>query len=297
MLFFRSSILAALFCLTLSGIVNAQDAAPTPDVTPPVWVPELVGKLAGSQAGFQNWAEGGVNTLAFTVGIDGKVERAGSTWQQKITGKLSFGLVKQDTLNFRKAEDLIRLTSTFNYVGDGFFDKLHPTIAFQARSQFAAGFNFEKNPFEDGRRPPVKVSDFLSPGTFTQSVGMTYQSRPWISQRFGLGAKQTVVLIENLRSLYRMDQDESVRFEIGLEAFTDFDKEIFKNVFLKSTLGLFAAFNQPESPDLLWENVLNMKVNSWLQVNLEWSALYDTDMNSRVQLKEVFSVGISYHII
>ena len=70
-----------------------------------------------------------------------------------------------------------------------------------ARTQFTAGFNFEKNPLGDVRTPPVKVSDFMSPGTFTQSIGMTYQAKPWISQRVGIGGKETVVMIEKLRPL------------------------------------------------------------------------------------------------
>ena len=60
---------------------------------------------------------------------------------------------------------------------------------------------------------------------------MTYQAKPWISQRVGIGGKETVVMIEKLRPLYKMSPDKSIRLEVGLEAFTDFDKEIFKNVF------------------------------------------------------------------
>lgn len=279
------------------GFNQPSSAQTAPDSTKGLWKSEAIGRLAGSQVGFQNWAEGGVNTLAISLGIDGSSEVDRGGWQQKFAAKLGFGLVKQDTLQFRKAEDLIRLSATFNYNGAGFLDKLHPTAAIQARTQFASGFNFEKNPFGDGRRPPVKVSAFLAPATITQSIGMTYQARPWISQRFGIAGKETIVTIEELRPLYNVDADKSVRYELGLEAFTDFNKEVFKNVLVKSTLGLFAAFNTPESPDLIWENVVNMKVNSWLQVNFEWSVLFDKDVSDQAQLKEVLSVGLSYHIL
>jgi len=291
-------ILPLIACLALSATttVAAQDAE-ADEADPSLWIPTVIGKLAGSQAGFQNWAEGGVNTLAFSVGLDGKAERTKSSWRQIHEGRLSFGLVKQDTLDFRKAEDLIRLSSTFTYTGSGFLDKLKPTVALLARTQFAPGFNFEKNPFKDGRTPPVKVSDFLSPGTFTQSLGMTYQPKPYLSQRFGLGGKQTVVLLEDLRTLYNVDVDKNVRLEMGMEAFTNFNKELVKNVVLKSTVGLFAAFNKPESPDLIWESQLNMKVNSWLNVNFDWAVLFDEDVSDRAQMKEVFSIGFSYIFI
>lgn len=292
----RTVLLSGLFMLMSWVPVSAQDATPA-DSSSGGWKTSLLGKLNGSQAGFQNWAEGGVNTLAISSGLDGSAEQASGNWTKKSTLRLSFGIVKQDTLAFRKAEDLIRLTVALNYAGNGKLLLFQPTVAAGARTQFAPGFNFEKNPFGDGRTPPVKVSDFLSPGTFTQSLGMAYKPKPWFSQRLGLGAKQTVVMIESLRPLYSVDSSRATRFEFGVEAFTDFDKEIFRNVHYKSTLGLFAAFNKPDLPDYLWENVVTMKVNSWLQVNFEWSMLFDEDVSSKLQVKEVFAVGIAYKFI
>ncbi len=284
--------------VVLTVLVSSQVLAQENEqVDPAKWMPLLVGKLAGSQAGFQNWAEGGVNTLALSLGLDGRAERTRNGWMQKHEVRLSFGLVKQDTLDFRKAEDLIRLSTTFKHTGDGFLKKLQPTIALLARSQIAPGFNFDKNPLKDGQTPPVKVSDFLSPGTFTQSIGMTYLFRPFLSQRLGIAAKETVVLIEKLRTLYNIDPDRSMRLEMGLEAYTSFDKEIVKNVVLKSALGIFAAFNKPESPDFIWESILNMKVNPWLNVNFEWAVFFDDDISNKAQLKEVLSIGVSYTFI
>lgn len=289
----RFFLLVALTVLVSSQVLAQENE----QVDPAKWMPLLVGKLAGSQAGFQNWAEGGVNTLALSLGLDGRAERTRNGWMQKHEVRLSFGLVKQDTLDFRKAEDLIRLSTTIKRTGDGILKKLQPTIAFLARSQIAPGFNFDKNPFKDGQSPPVKVSDFLSPGTFTQSIGMTYLFRPFLSQRLGIAAKETVVMIEKLRTLYNIDPDKSMRLEMGLEAYTSFDKEIVKNVVLKSALGIFAAFNKLESPDFIWESILNMKVNPWLNVNFEWAVFFDDDISKRAQLKEVLSIGVSYTFI
>ncbi len=293
---FKTVLLLAVFLFISAGLSRAQDAT-VADTAAPGWKKALIGRVSGSQAGFQNWREGGVNTLALSIGVDGKLERGGSRWKQAHDMRLSFGLVKQDTLDFRKAEDLIRFASTVDFLGEGFLGALHPTMAFQMRTQFAAGFNFKEDPFKEGRTPPVKVSDFLSPGTFTQSIGLSYASGSWFKQRIGLGAKETVVLIDRLRTLYSVSADKAARFELGLEAFTDVDRELVENVRYKTTVGLFAAFNKPESPDLLWESLIAMKVNDWLNVNFEWVVLYDTDVSSKAQFKEVLSVGISYIFI
>lgn len=283
--------LAAAALITIPA--QAQDADSTA-----AWEKSVVGRLSGAQAGFSNWAEGGVNTLALTVGLDGKAAREGASWSQLHELRFSFGLVRQDTLDVRKAEDLIRLRSSLKYTaGEGVLAYLQPTIAAAVRSQFAPGKNFDKDPLGLGRPLPVKVSDLFSPATLTQTLGLTWDPNAWLTQRLGVSAKETVVLIEELRPLYGFDDDQldkSVRFEAGIEAYTDLEKQLAENVLYKSTLGLFAAFGSADAPDMIWENAIAMKINSSLNVNFEWTLLYDRDVASEIQAKEVFSVGFSY---
>jgi hypothetical protein len=68
-------------------------------------------------------------------------------------------------------------------------------------------------------------------------------------------------------------------------------------VFIKSSLGIFGAFTDIGSPDVNWSNLVTMKVNSWLNVNFELITLYDRDVTSDVQVREVLSVGVLLVII
>jgi hypothetical protein len=292
----RIVIISVASLLLLPAEVRAQEVESAPDtLILPVWDIALIGKLAASQAAYRNWTGGGINTLASTSSIDGTFSRTSADWQQKHETRLAFGIVKQDTVALRKADDLIRLHSSLQYRGNGFFATFNPIFALSARTQFAPGFNYERNPFRDGRAPPVKVSDLFSPATFTQSMGLTYDPNTWFTQRLSLAAKETVVLSEFLRTLYNLDEGQPVRLEMGLESRTQVDREVAKNVRLKSTLGLFAAFNQPEVPDVLWENLIAMKINTWLSVNVEVVALFDRDLSEALQIREVMSLGISYN--
>jgi len=261
------------------------------------WDVDLGTTLRASQASYNNWTEGGVSTLASTALLSGKAVRTTWDWTQTYETRLGIGIVKQDTLNVRKAEDVARLNATIEYQGSGFFRRFNPTAATGIRTQFAPGFNYVTNPFADGRDPPVKVSDLFSPATFTQSLGLTYGSEWGFRQRLGIALKETVVLIEKLRMLYGVNQSDPVRFQLGVESFTEVDKEVLENVLLKSSLGLFAAFNQEELPDMLWENILVMRVNKWLSADLEFVALFDRDLSDRIQLKEAVSIGFSFVII
>ena len=261
------------------------------------WTMDIIARILASQTGTQNWVEDGRNAMNSTLRFDINVKQATETWEQVHESRFALGAVKLDTLSLRKADDEIRIRSTFRYQGDGFFKHLNPTIATDFSTQFAAGFNYNKNPFSDGRPAPVKVSGFFAPATFAQTLGLTYAPGESFRHRFGVGAKQTIVSIEHVRPLYNLPLDKSTRMEMGFESRTQIDKKVFENVHLKSSLGLFAAFNKPDLPDLLWENQVNMKVNKWLGVNMEFKALYDRDISQAVQLKESFSLGIVYDII
>ncbi len=266
-------------------------------VVSPVWTSDVAARLHISQASYHNWTEGGVNTLASSAQLLSKAVRTTANWTETYESRLGFGVVKQDTLNLRKADDVIRLLATVKYHGRGFFRKFNPTAAGGLRTQFAPGFNYERNPFEDDRVPPVKVSDMFSPATFTQSLGLTYSAAWGFKQRLGVAAKETVVLIEPFRMVYGVEPSGPIRFQLGIESFTEVEREIVKNVALKSSLGLFAAFNQEELPDMLWENAVVMQVNKWLSADVEFVALFDRDLSHKVQLKESLSIGFSVVLI
>lgn len=294
-------VVMALLVVGSAGPVVAQDPS-LPEGLDSLalgeWELGMTGRLSGSQAAYHNWVGGGVNTLAITATITGEANHLSPRWLQHYELRLGYGLIKQDTLDIRKAEDLIRLLGTLQYRGDDFFRIFRPTIALEARTQFTAGYNYDAVPEALGDRTlPVKVSDFLSPGVFMESIGLTYAPTSWFSQRIGFASKQTVVLIDRLRPLYGLDPLSAVRVEGGLESVTKVDRVLFENVQLQSTLSLFAAFKQLRHPDVLWRNLIIMQVNKWLGVNFEFTTVYDQDVSSAVQLKEVLSVGVTVILI
>lgn len=277
--------LLLLFLVVLTPLASSGQAeqALVEEDSVSVWTRNLVATVAGSQAAYRNWQEGGVNTLAYTLKLDGNFVRKGETWGQDHLLQLGFGQVRQEEVGLRKALDILRYAFALRLEQPGPFS---PTAATSFRTQFAPGYDYEKDPHR-------KISDFFAPATFTQSVGVTYQPTDGFKTRLGLAAKETVVTIERLRSRYNVPLGTGVRFEAGLESLTELAKEIADNVLLESRLGLFASFNQPDRPDLFWENALKMKVNSWLTTNFEVDLLYDRDVSTELQVKEVLSLGIS----
>jgi len=296
-------------CLALVLLFAASAAVAQEDELPPLteedgWRSSLVSQLALNQASYRNWQEGGVDVLAFTVGGRGRLERVMGAFKQEHLLRTSFGLVKNDTLDFRKAEDFLRYAFNLQYTALG---KLQPTLATELRTQFAPGFDYdpaaEDYPtlaalgfLDTGDR--LKVSDFFAPAIWTQSLGLTYDPDSWYTVRLGLGLKETIVTIERLRPLYGNDLDQTLRLEAGLESLIEARRELFENVLLESRLGLFQAFSGfDDGPDAYWENTLTMKVNDFLNVTLAAEALYDRDVTDEIQLREVLAIGLSFVLL
>lgn len=274
-----------------------------------VWTTDVSGKLSGSQAAYSNWQEGGVNSLAFTSSLDGIAERRGNHWIQKHQARLAFGILRQDfdqddESEVRKADDLIRLESTLRYQGDGFFRIFNPTIAGNLRTQFAKGFVFsgQDNPFPAGGEVPegeeILVSEFFAPAFITESIGLTYEPQQWVTMRLAAASKQTVVLEDDVKVLYDVDPGKSARVEAGAEYALDINRAITEDIRYRSNFNAFFSFNQTEDPpDILWGNVLQLRVNDYISTELELTLLYDKNIDNRIQLKEVLSVGVSFNLL
>ncbi len=289
----------ALLSLLLAASASAQE--PDTLVAADGWRSSLQASLAGNQSAYLNWQEGGVSALALTGVVDGSFDRVVGRVLTTQTFRLAFGVLRQDTLDLRKALDVIRYVGTAELASD---DALRPSASFSARTQFAAGFDFDPDP---GRYPnlavvdgqELKVSDALSPLVLGQSVGVAYRPGGGFVARTGLGLKETVVGIERLRPVYGNALDQSVRVEAGIDLELAFEREVMENVTFKSRLAAFQGFGQigDQAPDALFENVLILKVNDLLNVTVDAAALYDADISQDIQLREVVSVGLAVDLL
>lgn len=280
--------------------------SPTSDTANAEWDTMVSGKFSASQAAYKDWQEGGLNSLSFTVTLDGAAERKGNRWAQAHSMRLALGFLDQEDREIRKSEDLIRLHSDLQYQGDGFFKKFNPTLAGDLRSQFASGFDYSENPYDDldqdhprqGQDPPVQTSSFFAPATLTESLGLTYEPTDPLSLLLGVASKQTFVLEEDFRVLYGLDSNETVRVEAGGKFASNLDYDITENIRYRSQLNVFFALNQLNNPpDVIWENVINLQVNDWLSTDLQFVGLYDEDTVRAIQMKEVISVGVTFTLL
>lgn len=284
----RTIVDRLLLCLILIGVTLPCFAQ-----SDSIWVTEAQGTISFTQVGFQRWHDGGISSYALGTGIRTKTEGNVGGSRQGYEVRLLFGVVKQGDVALRKSDDLIHIRTAFSFPGMPIFGRLSPVVDLDLRSQFANGYQYTEM---DSILGTPQISGFLSPAIFTQSLGLDYPVQPWLNLRLGVAAKETIVTIRSLRSRYKVPLDTAFRWQMGIAGLFSFERTILPNVDLQSSLTLFLAFNQ-QSPDSIWETLLTMKVNTWLQINTEYTALYDRDLSPYIQQKQSLSVGVSFKIL
>jgi hypothetical protein len=317
-----SSLIPVLSVFVLSMPAFGQTEDPVPDPNDPseavpdsvvgVWQYDASARLNFSQAAYKDWEEGAGNgSLSLATALEGQATQRGENWIQAHELGLAFGVINQESQELRKSEDEIQWNSSLRYEGDQFFRLFNPTVAVNLRTQFAEGFDYTSNPFaaedesnvppDDPRRDletPVQTSAFFSPAFIVESLGLTYEPLPDITMRLGAASKQTVVLEEDFRVLYGVDDQKRARIEAGVEFASALDRNLTENIRYRSQLDVFFSFNQlEEPPDARWENTINLKVNDWLSTDLQLVALFDQDITDAIQLKETISVGLSFTLL
>ncbi|MEA2106572.1 MAG: hypothetical protein U9P82_07620 [Bacteroidota bacterium] len=153
------------------------------------------------------------------------------------------------------------------------------------------------------------ISKFFAPAYLQGALGMEYKpSEVFYFVLSPVAGKLTMVMDDTLsaRGSFVVDAGEKTRLELGGSVTMGVNKEIMKNVTLKSTLGLFTNYlENPQNIDIDSKVAINMKINDYLSANLNTHLIYDDDIKTsddegnprgaKVQFKEVFGVGLTYN--
>jgi hypothetical protein len=278
------SIVSLALTLVFSFSLFAQK---TEEETPAFgWQNEIIGTLNLTQASFDNWEQGGENTLAWqiTLNTNFTLEKEKYTWTN--TGRFTLGFAKVGGTEARKSADEIKIETVLTRkVGK----RLNPFVAFFAKTQFASGFEYNGD-------TKTKVSEFLDPGYFTQSIGIEYSPNDVIKTRLGATVKETIT--SDFPIPYADDLNtpeiEKIKIEPGISSITEFKRKFQDNILFTSRLDIFSDLEALDRIDILFENNLTLKVSKFINVSLNIDLLYDKDISGRRQIKQILAVGFTH---
>ena len=265
------------------------------------------------QSSYTNWAAGGQNTIngqgLFYYEI--RYKKGNFKWDNTLNTSLGYSI-----FDFKmkpiKTDDKIEFTSL---AGLKATEHLNYSAELAFRSQFAYGFNYATDSTN-------YISHFLAPAYITLGIGMEWVPNKYFSLYFSpVTGRVTIVNDDRLASegafgVNDLDKYDTiihtnapkVRYEFGARAVAKFQYPIAKNIDFNSKLELFSNYlNHPERVDVDWQNMLVLKVNSWLNANVSTHLIYDYDVpfydeanqkieGSKVQFKEVLAIGFMINL-
>lgn len=285
-----------IVCFTATN-TYAQNADTT------YWTKGGVAALTFSQVSLTNWAAGGNNNVSINgfFNLFANYKKDNLDWSNNL--EMGYGVVKQgENATPQKTDDIIIATTQLGYKLKG--DQLFWSTLLDFRTQFVEGLDAEGN----------QISDLMAPGYLLVATGLDWKPSPSFSLTYApVTGKFTFVTNDELAAAgaFGVTPGENSRAELGSFLKMKFAKDnIVKNVNFSSKLELFTNYIENfGNIDVNWQNLVAMKVNSWLTVNWQTQLIYDDDIkiaggtnaagepidiSPRTQFKSVFGVGLSF---
>ena len=278
-------LIAFIAFITLGINLTAQETINIPDTLDNEWALTWVAGVNGSQSTYNNWAAGGQNNVAatFFTRQNGAYRKGKFTYGYVI--RLRYGVTNIEGEDSRKTDDRIATKHRASYIlNEDNTMNMFADVSFV--TQFYDGYEYA-----DGTR--TKISEFMAPAYFAQNIGYAYTPYDFISIEAGMGLKQTYVGTENLLPAYGVNVGENVFSEGGISTGISFTKEVFKNVNYTSRFETFTNLKRSlDRTDVSWANEVTGKINDFLNASFQFEMVYDDDITTELQTKQVLSAGL-----
>lgn len=285
----------------LCRIIGSQFDVPTINyepVTPPkFWTNGILTEMGFSQVSLTNWAAGGSGSIALNSYVNAHANYAKGEMYWDNRGQFSYGFIQSFEDGYRKSDDKIVLDSKWGYKA---INKWYFSVNFNFKSQFSPGFEYSGDNSK-------KVSKFLSPAYLSLGIGIDYKpgNGKVLSVNIAPFTGNMVIVTDSLlRAKYGNKADEGVRWELGAKITANFNKEIFKNCKVGSTLTLFSDYMKNfGNIQVNWDLQATYSFHKYFTAGLRTNLIYDdnvliTKSDGRtgkwVQFKEVASITFAY---
>jgi hypothetical protein len=292
---------------TLFFVCSGLFAQTTETSTPPAkpWKWETSAGANINQASFSsNWKAGGVNSIAWGLLFNGKATYKTNKHDWTNDLQLQYGNIRNETQGLRKNSDRIFFDSKYGYRISKSWN-VFASVNFL--SQFDAGYKYDKVKDSTGveREVAQRISGIMSPAYLTEALGLEYKPVDYFSAQLGVGAlRQTFVTDQTLYAqpgndplkLYGVEKGKNIRNQIVFQMVINFDKEIMKNVNLKTRYMALMDYEKLNFMNMVsrLDASLVAKVNKYINVNLTGVVLFDNDQDRNVQYSQLLALGILY---
>ena len=249
-----------------------------------------------NQTGFSDWVGGGTNNFSGTLKFDYEWEYRDKGWDWLTNVESAYGLAKYKNAPFaRKIDDRILIQSI---VGKEFTKNLSFSAFFNFTSQLGNGYKYKK----DSNNNEIRelTTRIFSPAYFQLGSGFLWKKDEtlWvnyspIATRLILVSKKFTQDLTGNDTYFGVLPNESSRYELGANLTFHSEGNLLENIKYKQDLKLFSNYLEDASNiDLDYLVQMEVDINPFLSTQLIFQLIYDDNAISRLQVREVFGVGV-----
>ena len=249
-----------------------------------------------NQTGFSDWVGGGTNNFSATIKFDYEWEYSDKGWNWLSNVESAFGLAKYKNAPFaRKIDDRILIQSI---IGKEFTKNLSFSAFFNFTSQIGNGYKYKKD--IDNNEIRELTTRIFSPAYFQIGSGFLWKKdeKLWvnyspIASRLILVSKKFNDSLLDNETYFGVASKKSSRYELGANLTFHSEGRLIENVNYKQDLKLFSNYLEDASNiDLDYLAQIEINVNPLLSTQLIFQLIYDDNAVARLQVREVFGVGV-----
>ena len=249
-----------------------------------------------NQTGFSDWVGGGTNNFSGTLKFDYEGEYRYNGWDWLTNFESAYGLAKYKNAPFaRKIDDRILIQSI---VGKEFTKNLSFSAFFNFTSQLGNGYKYKKDPNNNEIRE--LTTRIFSPAYFQLGSGFLWKKDEtlWvnyspIATRLILVSKKFTQDLTGDDTYFGVLPNKSSRYELGANLTFHSEGNLLENIKYKQDLKLFSNYLEDASNiDLDYLVQIEVDINPLLSTQLIFQLIYDDNAISRLQVREVFGVGV-----
>lgn len=256
--------------------------------------------INANQASFsENWTGGGVNSISVGLLVNHKSDYTRNNTNFVTELMLQYGKQKNKDQLPRKNNDRIFWDNKLSLKIAQHWS-IYTSLTFE--SQFDVGLMYGRD--EEGNefvRTDTTLSAFMAPGYLTESFGVEYKPDNTFSLRIGTGtARQTLILddrvVPTFTPRYGVEPGRRFRNDLAFQLTANLDRNIAKNLNLKSRYNMFANYEELSDPSHRLDATLTASVTRLINVTLSGILLYDSQQHEDVQVSQTLALGLMYKI-
>lgn len=253
-----------------------------------------------NQAYFENWVSGGENSMTGLFSIDYNINYKGVEgwiWDNKIILSIGTTYLSGNSF-FKKADDRIEINSVLSKKVNTYWNY---SAYFNFRTQLLPGYRYFQ---KDGEDQKEEISRILSPAIIQLGLGWYYKEddKTWfnIAPLAARGIFVSKDYTQNLspgQKYFGVEKDANNIISMGASLSGFIHSNLMENITMENKFNFYVNYlYKIENVDFEWNANIRLKVNDKISSNLIIHLQYDDDLISRLQIRELFGLGLSLEI-